>query len=344
MLRSSMLVSAGLLATLCLISSVPTLAQRDDRWGTSAAVTAARVPDTAVLPDVDPTFISNELEEASAPAATGFSYATGGGALRNRSTTAIGISGVVSPTVAAYLYWAVITEGTPPTSVTSVTLSRESPAPPATAVIKGTAIGSGISPCWLGNQITVYRGTVSTSLANGNGLYRVTISSAKGTAGSTDGADPWLEAKDPLWEGASLVVVGKGTGSVVIFDKGLAGATFKNSLSYKLNLPVTASGKLTLFDNIAADGQYGVSRIPKIADKLTEMNGKYVMGKDSPYNDAGWNGSSGLPLPQLWDDTGVDITPATPKGTKTISVSITQSNSSGFNDCLTPVANVLEIH
>src|SRR5262249_13049555 len=152
-------------------------------------------------------------------------YATGGGALRNRASTAISISGATTPIQAAFLYWAVITDNAPPASAGTLTIARESPSSASTTV-KGTIVGSGPPPCWPGRRITVYRASVPSAVANGNGVYRVTISSAKGTAGSTDGADPWKEIKLPLWEGASLVLVGTGAGTVAIYDQGLAGQTF----------------------------------------------------------------------------------------------------------------------
>jgi hypothetical protein len=45
-------------------------------------------------------------------------------------------------------------------------------------------------------------------------------------------------------------------------------------------------------------------------------------------------------VPELWDDTGHDITFVTPAGTKLLNIVI---NSPGAPaDCLTPVANVVE--
>jgi len=107
-------------------------------------------------------------------------------------------------------------------------------------------------------------------------------------------------------------------------------------------LPKAATGTLTLFDNIGADGQQGNSRkaLSGFADEITKINGKVVAGPGSLYNDSDWNGSSARPLPQLWDDTGHDITFATPSGTTSLSITIANKGETSF-DCLTPVANVV---
>lgn len=45
------------------------------------------------------------------------------------------------------------------------------------------------------------------------------------------------------------------------------------------------------------------------------FNGHAVTGPGSAYNNSDWNGSAGYPLPRPWDDTGHNITAATPSGT-----------------------------
>jgi hypothetical protein len=60
-----------------------------------------------------------------------------------------------------------------------------------------------------------------------------------------------------------------------------------------------------------------------------------VAGPGSLLNLTGdWNGSSGFPLPQLWDDTGHFV--VLPTTTSTLSVAFAAPA-----DCLTPVANVV---
>jgi hypothetical protein len=98
-----------------------------------------------------------------------------------------------------------------------------------------------------------------------------------------------------------------------------------------------------LWDNIGADGQHGSAArtaAASISDETTTINGFPVAGAGSMYLDSDWNGSAGLPVTQLWDDTGHDITAAAPPGTVNLNVVINSVLLSA--DCLTPVANVVQ--
>jgi hypothetical protein len=186
--------------------------------------------------------------------------------------------------------------------------------------------------------------SVPTSVASGNGSYQITLE--PGASGTTGGADPWVSATLPLFEGASLVVVGKGSATVTLYDTNLAGHTFASNtgITYTLELPTAAPGTETLFDNIGADGQHGVSRTAasRYAEKYTHINSTLISGPYSTYEDSDWTGSAGLPIPQLWDDTGHDITAAVPKGTQTLNVDFSGPSNSEY-DCLTTVANVVSV-
>jgi hypothetical protein len=306
---------------------------QQEEWGTSASPNAKEVqPDTA-LEEIS---ASNSFSDPSG-------YGTGGVALRNRKTGNIGINGVIQPVRAAFMYWAAITEGPAPAADKSIQVQRLFPAPASgVTTLAGTLLGTGASPCWPGNTISVFRAPIPLGVATGNGSYQVTI--LPGAGGSTNGADPWVSAVLPLFEGASIVLVGSGSGTVAIYDSGLAGHTFFGNpgLTYTLNLPSPAPGTQTLFDNIGADGQHGTSRtaVAGYSNEATTINSVRIAGPGSPYVDSDWNGSSGFPLPQLWDDTGHDITAATPRGTTSLNVAI--RNSGTAYDCLTTVANVVE--
>jgi len=323
------------------LSSAVALAQdeqtRQPFWGTSDAPTAN-----------DSSFETSLASPVAAHATyLTAQFGSGGVGLRNRGTGGISIAGVITPIKAAFLYWAVITTGAAKAADTQVKIQRLSPTPAsAVTTVTGTRIGTGGSPCWPGNTISVYRAVVPLTLATGNGFYQVTL--LAGAGGSVAGGDPWVGTPVlPLFEGASLVIVGTGpsTSRVVIYDSGIAGKTFHGNpgLSYALTLPVAATGKLTLFDSIGADGQEGASRLAGsgYADESTYINGVYVAGPFSPFNDSDWNGSSGKPIPQLWDDVGHNITTSTPSGTKTLDISIGNEGESSY-DCMTPVANVVQ--
>jgi len=247
---------------------------------------------------------------------TGANYGTGGAALRNRGTANVSVSGVTGAVKAAFIYWAVIDPNSlgqyisvqrQPTSCAGASCFISGTGSAAITLL-GTQIGSGPQPCWTGSMIHVYRAAIPLNIANGNGSYQVTI--LNNAAGSTTGDDPWVAPPVlPLWEGASIVIVGTGTGTVNLFDS-LAGTMFIPPFSYTLTLtaPTTAG---VLFDNIGADGQTGAGRAANAgtSGETTTINGVAVAGPGSPYNDSDWNGSSGYPIPQLWDDTGHAFTP-----------------------------------
>jgi len=311
-------------------------------WGTSEAPNAADIRFETSIGSLEPAVVS----ASSAPA----QFGSGGVGLRNRGAGSIAVSGVLPPVQFAYIYWAVITSGPASAANQKIKLQRLSPTPASTVVtITGTNVGTGPSPCWgtSSDTITVFRGTVPITVATGNGVYQVTL--LAGASGSTAGGDPWVGTPIfPLMEGASLVIIGTGTGTqrVVIYDQGLSGMTFQGNtgFSYSLLLPIAASGKLTLFESIGADGQQGVSRlaVKTAANETTVINGVHIAGPGSNFNDGDWNGSSARPLPQLWDDVGHDITTATKAGTTSLAVSIGNGGKIPY-DCMTPVANVVQV-
>jgi hypothetical protein len=274
-------------------------------------------------------------------------YATGGVALRNRGAGNISISGVVGAVKVSYLYWTVISVGPPPPPATMLQIKRLYPVPAsAAAILPGIVVGAGPTPCWgpANAIITVFRAKVPAAVATGNGSYQVTLQ--PGAAGLVNGADPYAGTVLPLWDGASLVMIGGGAGTVSLYDAGLAGVTFAPNpapFNYVLNLPVPAPGVRALLDNIGADGQHvAVSRLAvnSISDETTTVNGFPIAGPGSYYNDSDWNGSSGWPVPELWDDTGHDISVPAPKGAAVLNIVINSALAPA--DCLTPVANVVE--
>ena len=281
------------------------------------------------------------------------SYSTGGVALRNRGAGNIGISGLVGTPRLTFLYWAVITKGAPAAADRTIQIQRLDPVP-ASALenVNGVVVGVGPAPCWgpQGSIITVFRAVVPPAVATGNGSYQLTM--LPGAGGKVNGSDPWIGAPVlPLLEGASLVMIGKGVGTVSVFDDGLAGKTFRPNpaaFNYVLALPVAATpGKRMLLDNIGADGQHvdGASRdaVTSFSDETTTINGFPIAGPGSDYVDSDWNGSSGLPVPELWDDTGHNITIVSQDTSgPLVDLNIKVHSALGPADCLTPVANIVE--
>jgi hypothetical protein len=268
-------------------------------------------------------------------------YGTGGVALRNRKLGVLNISGVTGKVQAAYLYWAYLFTQTPnatqPIVITRVNGSG--------ATVSGTLLAVGGDPCWGSHGIAVYRAPVPLTVATGNGSYEVTLSAVQSALGT--GEDPWDgHVVFPAAEGASLVIIGTGTYTVEIYDTAIpSGETFHASLSYSLTLPAKATHTSTLWNSISADGQIGHSRTATvgISGETTTINGVGIAGPGNPGADSDWDGSSGWPLPQLWDDTGHDITTATPDGTTTLKVSIAKSGGGILDDCISTIANVVAV-
>jgi hypothetical protein len=270
------------------------------------------------------------------------SFGTGAVGLRNRGGGGIEVSGASGEIKAAFLYWAVITQGEPNAAVSSVLLRQRISRGEFTR-IRGTVVGKGPSPCWLGDRITVFRGAVPLSLATGNAHYRIEL--LDGGSGRRDGADPWVSSPLPLMGGASLVLIGTGSQTIALYDKGLAGRTFYPRLSYALELPVTARGAdQVIFHNIGADGQIGVSTraFAQTARDVMSIGDppRPIAGPGSAVNDSAWNGAIAGPLPQLWDNTTHDVT-AEAAAAKV--AGIMPVRVSAPDDCLTPVANLVAI-
>jgi len=262
-------------------------------------------------------------------------FQSGGTGMRNQKKGGITINGVtpvgVTPIIKANLYWAFIkaTAVAPTLAERKININRQWPVTkvkPAGATLVGSVIGATASPCWGGSTLFVLKAD-ATGVVTGNGFYRVQTF----VGGVTTGGDPWNSpVVFPLQEGASLVVIYPQAGPfTAVYDGGLA-TMFSGALTYTLSLPAALS---TLkIDFAGADGQYGAHRTPGFAGETTTING-IAVGGGSAWNDGLWNGKSGLPLPQLWDNDGRVLSiPAT--------AALTITHTAG-GDCLVPIANTV---
>lgn len=281
------------------------------------------------------------------------SYATGGVALRNRASGYIQISGLPagSTTQAAYLYWVVLA-GSNTTAkqfkeMAEASLCGEQPKTACTGTLHGTLLAIGGDPCWGSTGAYVYKAAIPANVAPGNGAYL--FSEEKSAYGLTGGQDPWVASAFPAWEGASLVIVGTGGASVGLID-GQAGTTFSSAYSNFYQLPAAVpSGGQVLLDNFGYDGQLGDSRTAGIANEQSFaegwpslVNNIQFAGMGAPSyeaTDSDWDGSSGWPLPQLWDDTGHDISSSFEAGDTWVLVTY-----NAFGDCIGTVGAVLSVN
>jgi hypothetical protein len=305
-------------------------AMADNRLGATPTVSKERaIAPQAALGNIFPSIVFANA-----------SFSTGGVGLRNRLIASIDTPGGSPATVrAAYLYWAVITNGPVPVAARSPKIARRSPPTVAATSLTATQVGFGPSPCWGGTGITVYRASVPLTVAKGGGTYE--ISFPAGASGTTTNLNPWLAGSQfPMLEGASLVLIFNGENTVAVYDSGLAGKTIAgDTLSYTLSLPRAYTAFLR-YDNIGADGQIGFGRQPT-ADTSKEdtfLGATKIAGPGSIYNDSLWNGGVSGPLPQLWDNTSIDLTGNLLSGTVGMALS-----HFAASDCVTPVANIIAV-
>ena len=183
-------------------------------------------------------------EIAPALTFTNASFSTSGVGLRNRLLGSIEAPGnPTTPPRAAYLYWAVITNGAVPAAARSPKIARRTAPTVAAKPLTAVQVGTGTSPCWGGTAITVYRATVPASVAKGGGVYEISFPS--GASGTPNNQNPWFGSGFPMLEGASLVLIYNGENTVSLYDNGLAGKTLlSGTLTYSLRLPRTYSAYL----------------------------------------------------------------------------------------------------
>ena len=155
---------------------------------------------------------------------------SGGLNLNNLRGGAIHITGVARPVQQAFLYWSVISKGVAPETAGALRIQRIYPYPVSRDVeIKGIAVATGPNLCRNdadgGDTVTIFRGVVPLAVANGDGAYVIQL-------------NPIAAGPRPAWSGASLVVVGSGSGKVSLFDSGLAGRTAPNRTGRTYSLPL----------------------------------------------------------------------------------------------------------
>lgn len=256
-------------------------------------------------------------------------HVANGVALRNRTAGTIHLRGVPvgSTVLKAYLYWNF--------SDSNTVGAATSPALFNGNLVKGTKTADSADPCWGMTGNHSYRADVTIYVPNArpNEDYDVNIDYAATT--STTGQHPWAPGESQIkrLEGATLLVVYRASGRAVVIYDALSGTMFFNgTLTLILPHPVSLSG-VGLMTMSGADGQRGVGHDNGASNETGFFNGIQISGPPIAASD--WDGSTGLPLPQLWD-------------VHTHQVEIVNPNSTvswvAGPDCLVPVVIVLEAH
>ena len=258
---------------------------------------------------------------------TNSNHVANGVALRNRTSGTIHLRGVPisSPVVKAFLYWN-YSDNVGTGAATSPTLFNGN-------LITGNKIADNPDPCWgMGGNHT-YRSDVTPwvlpSPGHPNQDYQVVMSFNDGT--STTGQNPWspTESQQQRLEGATLIVVYGGSGKVSIYDN-LSGTTMFGGTG-TFNLVFFPGSSNGLFTVTGADGQQPGT----FGMKDTLFNGSLILESPGGYPANDWNGSAGVPLPQLWDvhTHTVLLRP---------NAAIQQVSFNVDSDCVVPVAFVLD--
>jgi hypothetical protein len=276
------------------------------------------------------------------------SHASGGCALRNLGACGLnvsggpgGLSGYNDPPQAAKLYWSVLIPPSTTARPNSIAVLIALPNVKVT-VVTGILVTTAADPCWGSGGNAIYKGSVPLSGLNTPATGNYSVVPVVPAPGSTAGGDPWNSpVVFPAYEGASLVVAGTGTNTVSLYDKGLPG-TFIGSTNYTLFVQPTTTS-FVRFDNINADGQVGVSITPNLgffAGENLKLNSAFISGASFPNPNSDYDGSTGAPLPQLWDNEAHDVTGVPVKDPVTSAVDLNVVVL-GALDCLTTVAHVL---
>jgi hypothetical protein len=295
---------------------------------------------------------------------TNAAHVAAGGGLRDVGYTTIRLVGMPADAklVDAWLYWDFTSTPTPtapaksPQGYLRFGKANSSTGSAASPILTGIQIGSGADSCWFGGYNWAFRANVKIqvttlygvgTLPNGvsasgyNGDYIVTL--MKGATSSINGSNPWgvtAPTSGILAEGATLVVIYKSvaegtTGTVSVYDVGLAGTEFSSDFGYSL-LSVPSPGEVpSIFTQFGGDGQIGtgLAANPLITNDSTFLNGTNIAGPGSPFLLNGdWNGSDGNSLNQLWDTHSHDVTDILTGGTNSVAITTV--------DCLIAMGNV----
>lgn len=241
-------------------------------------------------------------------------HVANGVALRNKKTGTIHLRGIPSNSnvLKAYLYWSYIDKNTVGAATSKAKFGKKH--------IIGDKIADNFNPGWknpgwVGDGGThTYRYDVTTLVNVFNNANRNYAFRFMDFDNATSGENPFDPADyhEIKLEGASLLVIYTNatlefstTGKqVFLYDKCLNNTGFNGYQSLTLKHPnISGEG---LFTMCGADGQRGLTGYDngdqgsnRFSNEKTFFNGIQIAGPPVAASD--WDGSAGLPLPQLWD-------------------------------------------
>ncbi len=264
------------------------------------------------VPDQSSTYSASGPNNATAGTSflfNGAAHVAKGTALRNRCSGSIPLRGVPvgSSLVSALLYWNFM-DALSVGSTTSTELFNGN-------LVVGTKTADHPDLCWGTSGDHTYRAIVSPFVPSSKPNEDYSFGALN--CNDSSGQNPWIGGSTgPVeWEGATLVVVYKNSSTssdrVAVFDH-LAGAdNVVSGGSFTVSMvtpgtvpPLSGTG---LFTQAGADGQTGTSFSSSSTNETDTFNGSLLAGPGGTYPQSNWDGSTGWPMPELYDDHTMDV-------------------------------------
>lgn len=255
-------------------------------------------------------------------------HVVNGVALRNMISGAIATRGIpaAAPIKAAYLYWNYADSSAVGPATENIVFNGH--------LVTGNKTADHADLCWGTAGTHTYRAYVAAfiPLANPNQDYYVGMMGV-----TTNGLNPWAPlppATTRKNNGAALVVFYGGVGVVgdaMLYDAFSGSAMTSGTHTFTLTHAAALSGAAE-FSMVGADGQRGGGHNNTSSNETGRFNTVQFSGPPVAASD--WDGSAGLPLPQLWDVHTHNVT------LNSLANSVVSYTTP--SDCVAPVAFIID--